>query len=97
MARRIESGVGFADAIWSEPRIPVTVIPFVMAGEKSGSLPEAFRVVAELFEERAQDRTRILSAILPQFAAIIVIMAVLTVIPALIMPMISLISSLANW
>lgn len=94
-ADNVTGGVSLSASLWREPRFPPSMIPFIIAGEKTNSLSDAFRTLAELFEDRVRDRANVLRMVLPPVAAVFVILSVISVIPSLLLPLVSVLTGLA--
>ncbi len=76
--------------------IPPAVQQMVIAGERSGALPETLQNVGEIYEEKADISTQNLEAILEPILLVIVWLGVLGVAVAVILPIYSLVGGLGT-
>lgn len=74
--------------------LPTTVQQIAIAGERSGSLPEALLNVGTIYEAKADDTTNNLESILEPVLLVIVWLGVLLVAVAVILPIYSLVGGL---
>ncbi len=81
--------------LFTTPQLPAALVPMVEWGEKTGNLPESFRVGQEMLSKRARMRALLLQSILPPILFICIGCAILFVVMGLFMPLIDLISKLS--
>ncbi len=98
MASSFEQGFSFKESLRSHPGsmrlIPLPVQQIIIAGERSGSLPESLESIGANYEERADITTRGLEAILEPALLLIVAGGVLVVAISIILPIYSLTNGL---
>jgi type IV pilus assembly protein PilC len=68
----------------------------VIAGERSGALPETLKSIGDIYEEKADISTQNLEAILEPILLVIVWLGVLGVAVAVILPIYSLVGGLSQ-
>jgi type II secretory pathway component PulF len=93
LARSISHGRSIADGLGIIGSLPTAIAPIIRWGEEQNSLPEAFDTVAEMYENRMQQRARLLQATLSPFAFIVVATLAIWFMNALFMPLIKLYQS----
>jgi type IV pilus assembly protein PilC len=91
-----EDGYSFRSTLPKDPAklLPPPVQQMVIAGERSGSLPETLLNVGSIYEEKSDLSTRNLEAILEPILLIVVWLGVMGVAIAVIMPIYSLVGGL---
>lgn len=99
MRTRIEEGNSFQKSFASFPGIgklmPTSVQQLIVAGEKSGSLPETLLKVSATYEAKTDTTTKDLTIILEPVLLVIVWLGVVAVALAVILPIYSLIGGLS--
>lgn len=85
---------GFANYKHVDKLLPPAVMQMIIAGERSGALPETLLSVGTIYEEKADIATQNLEAILEPILLIIVWLGVLGVAVAVILPIYSLVGGL---
>lgn len=94
----IEDGYSFKSALLKYPRINVVIPPpvqqMLIAGERSGSLPETLSSIGKIYEEKADISTANLEAVLEPIMLIFVWVGVMGVAIAVILPIYSLVGGL---
>ena len=95
LAAGVEQGGRLSERMAATPRVPASLVPIVRWGERTGQLPEALRVAAEMFEGRLQMRAELVRTILPPLVFVAVAGGVLFLLASLFLPMISLIQGLS--
>lgn len=76
--------------------LPPAVQQMVIAGERSGSLPETLKNIGDIYEQKADISTQNLEAILEPILLVIVWLGVLGVAVAVILPIYSLVGGLSQ-
>lgn len=98
--RTIEEGYSFKSALVKYPHIntvlPPPVQQMLIAGERSGSLPETLANIGHIYEEKADISTANLEAVLEPILLIFVWIGVMGVAVAVILPIYSLIGGLGT-
>lgn len=98
LADSIDNGHTFKESLTSYKRshrlLPPSVQQMIMAGERSGSLPEVLSTVGKTYEEKSDTTTRNLETIIEPLLLVIVAGGVLIVAIAVILPIYSLIGGL---
>jgi type II secretory pathway component PulF len=97
MARLTIVGRNFTDALAAMRRLPPSLVPIARWGEQADALPEALRVAAEMLESRVRVRALFLQGALPPLIFVLIAMGTLTLMNALLAPMIAVINSFTNW
>jgi type II secretory pathway component PulF len=97
MARLTIVGRNFTDALATMRRLPPSLVPIARWGEQADALPEALRVAAEMLESRVRIRALFLQGALPPLIFVLIAMGTLTLMNALLAPMIAVINSFTNW
>jgi type II secretory pathway component PulF len=97
MARLTIVGRNFTDALAAMRRLPPSLVPIARWGEQADALPEALRVAAEMLESRVRIRALFLQGALPPLIFVLIAMGTLTLMNALLAPMIAVINSFTNW
>ncbi len=97
MADEIDEGKPFKD-IFSRQKfvrqlIPAPIQQMIVAGERSGSLPEVFQKIGETFEAKSQNTTRDFSVLLEPLLLVIIWLGVVMVALAVILPIYSLVGN----
>jgi type II secretory pathway component PulF len=72
LATGTERGEPLARLIAQDPRLPITMVPFVHWGEQASALPEAFDAIQEIFEVRVRSRQSLLETVLPALAFLVI-------------------------
>ncbi|HSX16468.1 MAG TPA: type II secretion system F family protein [Candidatus Saccharimonadales bacterium] len=100
LGKSFESGYTFQEAFGKYKAtakvIPAAVQQMVIAGERSGALPESLMDVGQVFEEKADTTIRNLETVLEPILLILVWAGVLVVAVAVILPIYSLVGKLNN-
>ena len=100
LGRSFEDGYGFRASLPKYHHVnkllPPAVQQMVIAGERSGALPEALRNIGEIYEEKSDTSTRNLEAIMEPVLLIIVWVGVFGVAVAVILPIYSLVGGLGT-
>lgn len=98
LAHSLDSGYSFKDALrhhrHSKGLIPGAVQQMVVAGERSGSLPEVLSTIGRTYEQKSDVTTANLEAIIEPILLIIVWLGVMMVAVAVIVPVYSLVGGL---
>ncbi|MBN2580412.1 MAG: type II secretion system F family protein [Pirellulales bacterium] len=94
IAAEVEQGRPLGDA--AVRKLPATMIPILEWGQRTNALPEAFAAAAEMYESRAQLRGTLVESILSPLFLVLFLVIVTTWILGLLLPMISLITSLSS-
>lgn len=99
LIEKVDEGVSFEKAfeiVKAERKIiPPNVQQMIIAGERSGKLPEMLQKISDIYEEKADDATKNLASILEPILLVIVWLGVLVVALAVILPIYSLLSGLS--
>jgi general secretion pathway protein F len=95
LADGIENGRSLSDLLVETNRLPMTLVPFVRWGEKTGKLSDGLRTASELFLLRLSMRAVLLRSIAPPVVFIFVGMMVGFFVISLFMPMVDLIQGLS--
>lgn len=95
MAREVESGRSFADAMSRIRRFPPSLPRLIGWAENHMTLPEVLHLAAALFETQARSQAALISMIVT-VASVLNVLAVVLVIPVLFLPLITLISRLSG-
>lgn len=95
LADQISAGRSLSQAIEASERLPLLMVPLVSWGERSGSLPESLRTVADMYESRVRMRTGLVRTVAPPLLFLGVIGSIVPMTLALFVPLISLIQSLS--
>lgn len=98
LAHSLEDGFSFKDSLanykGSGKLIPLPVQQMVVAGERSGSLPDVLLTAGRTFEQKADTTTANLEAIIEPILLLIVWLGVMLVAVAVIIPVYSLVGGL---
>ena len=98
MADSIDNGNTFKDSLaryrHSTKLLPPSVQQMIMAGERSGSLPEVLSTIGRTYEQKSDNTTQNLETIVEPLLLVFVAGGVLLVAVAVIMPIYSLIGGL---
>lgn len=98
MSRSLESGFSFKESLTrykkSQKLLPGAVQQMVVAGERSGSLPEVLATVGRTYEQKSDVTTNNLEAIIEPILLVIVWIGVMVVAVAVIVPVYSLVGGL---
>ncbi len=94
LADGVARGRTLSQAMASERQMPATLVPVVHWGEHTGALDESLELGCEMLEDRVRMRAFWLHAALPPILFISIACAVLTIVSALFLPLIQLISNL---
>jgi general secretion pathway protein F len=68
----LRAGANFADALGDSGVLPPTALSLIRVGERSGSLPEMIGSVAEFYNERGRNRSRIALTVIEPVAIILI-------------------------
>jgi general secretion pathway protein F len=85
---------GFQQFKQSEKLLPAQVQQMVIAGERSGSLPETLKNIGTIYEEKSDASTRNLEALIEPLLLVVVWLGVLGLAVAVILPIYSLVGGL---
>ena len=96
LADGVARGRSLSEAMATQRAMPRSLVPLVRWGEQIGALPESLEVSSELLEERVRLRTLWLRMALPPLVFIGVGGALLWMFAVLMLPFMSLISSLTG-
>jgi type IV pilus assembly protein PilC len=98
LGKAFDEGWSFADSTAKMPRreqpIPPSVRQMIIAGERSGSLPETLQNIGTIYEEKANISTQNLQSVLEPILLVVVWLGVMGVAVAIIMPIYSLVGGL---
>ena len=98
LRNNIREGNSFQKSFEAYPKskklIPLYVQHMIVAGEKSGRLPETFLKIGEMFEEKTENTTKNFTVILEPVLLIIVWLGVVSIALAIILPIYSLVGGL---
>lgn len=94
LADGVARGRTLSQAMASDRQVPATLVPLIHWGEHTGTLDESLDLSCEMLEDRVRMRAFWLHAALPPILFISIGCGILTVITALFLPLIKLISSL---
>lgn len=98
LAQALEDGQSFQQALASYKRVskllPPSVQQMIIAGERSGSLPDVLRTVGRTFGQKSDVTTQNLQSILEPILLVIVWIGVMAVAVAVILPIYSLVGGL---
>ena len=95
MARDVESGRSLSDAMAARPLFPQGLPRLLRWGENGKSLPEVLQMAGAMYESRARTHSTLVGAIL-NVLCVLLVMALVMVVPALFVPLITLISRLSG-
>lgn len=95
MAGRIEAGESLAQAMASRPRFPIGLARLLRWGENQKSVPEVLHMAGSIFEARARSQSTFVGVAL-NFLCVIMVFCMILIVPALFMPLITLISRLSG-
>jgi len=96
MAEQVADGVPLSRAIALEGSIPASLGPLLLWGEKHGSLPDACRSAAEMFENRARMRASLIRGIAPPIILLVVMLVLGAMVVSISLPLISLMTGLSG-
>ena len=100
LAGSLDNGMSFKESMAQYPHsaklIPPEVQQMVMAGERSGSLPEVLKTIGRTYEQKADITTRNLEAIIEPALLVMVAVGVLIVAVSVLMPIYSLVGGLGG-
>lgn len=98
LGKAFDEGWSFAESTAKMPRreqpIPPSVRQMIIAGERSGSLPETLQNIGAIYEEKANISTQNLQSVLEPILLVVVWLGVMGVAVAIIMPIYSLVGGL---
>lgn len=98
LGQAFDEGWSFAESTARMPRklqpLPPAVRQMIIAGERSGSLPETLQNIGSIYEEKANISTQNLQSILEPILLVVVWLGVMGVAVAIIMPIYSLVGGL---
>jgi len=95
MAREVESGRSFAEAMSRIRRFPAGLPRLLSWAENQVTLPEVLHLAAALFETQARSQAALIAMIVT-VASLLNVLALILVIPVLFLPLITLISRLSG-
>jgi len=94
-SRRVDGGEALGQALAGLPQFPKSLGPIVAWGQQAGALPDALRTAAEMFEGRLRGQLVLLRTVVPPFAFLAVLWAVLFLISSFVLPLISFVEKLS--
>lgn len=98
LGKAFDEGWSFAESTAKMPKseqpLPPSVRQMIIAGERSGSLPETLQNIGSIYEEKANISTQNLQSILEPILLVVVWLGVMGVAVAIIMPIYSLVGGL---
>jgi type IV pilus assembly protein PilC len=94
VARRAAAGCPLDQSIQRLPQFPESMQGILRWGQGSGTLPQALRILAQVLDGRVEAQLVLLRMVVPPFTFLIILGALLTMIAALALPIVSLIDSL---
>jgi type IV pilus assembly protein PilC len=95
-AADVAAGRPLSDVIASTARLPASLVPLVRWGEKTGQLPEALSVAAEVFSERVRMLAAVVKSVLPPSVFLVILGVVGWMVVGLFMPLVDLIQGLSG-
>ena len=95
LAGRIEQGTPLFMAIIHQRSLPLSIVPLVRWGQQNDVLPDGLRSAAEMLEGRLRMRSMLLVQIFPPLIFLLVGVMVLSLVIAVVTPMVSLIQGLS--
>ncbi len=96
LAADVEAGCLLSESLARRSPFPASLVPLVRWGERIQTLGEAFGAAVELFERRALTYASLLETVLPPLMFLFVLISVGTILLALFLPLINLISHLSG-
>lgn len=100
MAESLDKGMSFQESFKTHKRtndlLPVNTQQVIVAGERSGSLPQTLRLIAHTYEQKVETTTKNLEVIIEPILLVGVWLGVLFVAIAVILPIYSLIGGLST-
>jgi type II secretory pathway component PulF len=96
MADEVEAGHPLSECLAHRPQFPASMIPLIQWGQKTPAMADAFHASAEMFQGRTQSEVLLLETILVPILFLLVVGFILSFIIAMLLPMISLITSLSG-
>ncbi|MEX2122043.1 MAG: type II secretion system F family protein [Pirellulales bacterium] len=94
VARRAAAGCPLDQSIQRLPQFPESMQGILRWGQGSGTLPQALRILAQVLEGRVEAQLVLLRMLVPPFTFLIILGGLLTMIAALVLPIVSLIERL---
>lgn len=94
LADGVARGRTLSQAMASERQVPATLVPLIHWGEHVGALDDSLELGCEMLADRVRMRAFWLHAALPPIVFLSIACAVLTIVSAVFLPLISLISNL---
>jgi type IV pilus assembly protein PilC len=94
LAAGVADGIPLSKLMEATHRVPDSVVPLVRWGERSGRLEEAFSLIGELYESRAQLRADLLAGALPPVVFIFLAMMIPLFVVGLYAPMYAMLTGL---
>jgi type II secretory pathway component PulF len=95
MARDVESGRSLSDAMAERTVFPRGIPRLLRWAENDKSLPEVLRMVGAMYEARARTHSALVGAVM-NVLCVLLVMSMVMVVPALFVPLITLISRLSG-
>lgn len=95
LAAHAEAGMPLWHGMVRDRRLPLSLVPLVRAGEDGGYLAASLRSGAEMLEQRTRQRIDLISLIVPPMLFVFLAVVILTVVAALMSPMMTLIEGLS--
>ena len=96
LADAVEKGRPLAECVAESSYFTRSLVPLAEWGQANSTLPEAFGIAGEVFEERARLQVDWLCATLPPITFIVVATAVAAMLTSLLMPLVDLITMLSR-
>jgi type II secretory pathway component PulF len=97
VANGVETGLPLESCLESNsPQFPPSMTVMIAWGAQSGTLNEAFRASADVFDARARSQSVLLQTILPPLAYLVIVGMASLLIVALLMPLMSLFQNLSK-
>ena len=95
MAGRVESGESLSQAMAERSRFPIGLPRLLRWAENQKSLPEVLHMAGSMFEARARAQSTFVGIVL-NFLCVLMVFGMVLIVPALFMPLITLISRLSG-
>jgi type II secretory pathway component PulF len=93
-ARAVTSGRPMSHSVEATHRLPASLVPLLRWGEATGTLPDALRSAAEMFETRVRMRTSLLQSALPPLMFVLIALGALLLLQSYLLPLLVIIGSL---
>jgi type II secretory pathway component PulF len=95
MANQVESGLSLSEAVAQRPLFPAGLPRLLRWAESQKSLAEVLRMTGAMFESRARAQSAFVGTVF-NVLCVLLVLSMIMVIPALFMPLITLISRLSG-